>query len=196
VRAFCIETLQHNIVVAGQFENRSTYAVVNRKLFVPSFTTSISNGVLTIATTSLVLRYEIAQPFSNASLTIASKRSNMRWMYGQTQAPNNLLGTIKSLDLQNAISLNCAEIQNVTANGESLHCEYGLVSRDGWALVDDSDNYAWDNNDWWQGQNIDDVDLYFFGHDHEYVDALADYMAIGGRVAMVPRYALGVWWTR
>ena len=41
-------------------------------------------------------------------------------------------------------TLNCTEIEkhHVTVHGESLHCQWGLVSRDGWALVDDSDNWG------------------------------------------------------
>lgn len=34
-------------------------------------------------------------------------------------------------------------------NGEFNHCEWGLVSRDGWVIYDDSDNAFTDANDWW-----------------------------------------------
>ena len=39
-------------------------------------------------------------------------------------------------------------------------------------------------------------DLYGFFHGLEYRDALADYTKIGGKAIMVPRYAMGVWWSR
>jgi alpha-glucosidase (family GH31 glycosyl hydrolase) len=71
-----------------------------------------------------------------------------------------------------------------------------LISRDGWATFDDAtrNQYGWDNEDWWQSPNTDDIDLYFFGHGYEYKQALTDYQAIGGKTAMVPRYAHGIWY--
>lgn len=75
-------------------------------------------------------------------------------------------------------------------------CEWGLVSQNGWAIVDDSQNTAWDSNDWWQSQNVDSVDLYFFGYGWNYKQAIGDYTKFGGVMSMVPRFAHGVWWTR
>ncbi len=79
--------------------------------------------------------------------------------YGQ---PNNgnLLGTIKSLDELNVISLNCTENANVQVHDEVLHCEWGLISQEGWSFVDDSQNYALDENYWWVGPNTNAVDGY------------------------------------
>lgn len=37
----------------------------------------------------------------------------------------------------------------------------------------------------------DDIDFYFFGHERKYKEAIKDYTLIGGKIAMVPRYALG-----
>ena len=68
----------------------------------------------------------------------------------------------------------------MVVHGEGLHCEWGLVSRQGWALVDDSANYALsDESDFWDGPNVDAVDLYFFGHGHDYKGALKDFVAVG-----------------
>ena len=43
---------------------------------------------------------------------------------------------------------------------------------------------------------MDAVDLYFFGHGHDYKGALKDFVAVGGSVALPPRHAVGVWFTR
>ena len=79
-------------------------------------------------------------------------------------------------------------------NGESLHCEYGLISRDGWVVVQDHDNYVVNDNDWWDGLNTDQTDIYFFGHGLNYKQALKDYTMVGGKIAMVPKYITGIWW--
>ena len=50
-------------------------------------------------------------------------------------------------------------------HGESLHCEWGLVSRDGWSVVDDSDNWGLtEGAEWWDTRNTDDLDWYLFAH--------------------------------
>jgi hypothetical protein len=45
--------------------------------------------------------------------------------------------------------LSCST-QNVLIldNGEYNHCEWGMVSRDGWVVYDDTENYILDSNDW------------------------------------------------
>ena len=137
------------------------------------------------------------QEFSPSTLQVHAKTFD--WSYGDVDS-KNLYGTIKSLDLLNPISLDCKEIEekNITVHDESLHCEYGLVSRSGWAVVDDSDTYVLNpKSGWWdQGQNADQVDLYMFGHGHAYKQALQDFVGISGKIGMVPRAASGIWWTR
>jgi hypothetical protein len=167
---------------SGKFEDHATLAIVNRLLPVPDFSHSVSNNILTITTSYLSVSYRLSSPFSSSTLTISSVKSTFNaWSYGQ---PNygNLLGTIRSLDELDVISLNCTENSNVKVHEESLHCEWGLVSRAGWSVVDDSANYVLDSETgWWGGKNGDDIDLYFFGHGHDYKGALADFILVGGK---------------
>ena len=39
-------------------------------------------------------------------------------------------------------------------------------------------------------------DLYLFGHGRRYTEALADFALVAGRVPLLPRYMLGVMYTR
>jgi len=135
------------------------------------------------------LTYEIGQPFSAHTLQVRSLDNQTSWQYGQTNAnANNLLGTIKSLDELDVISLNCSMIANVSIHDESLHCEWALFSTDGWAIIDDSTNYALDSTYWWDGVNTDSVDTYLFVHGLDFKGAIFDYTLIGGKISMVPRY--------
>lgn len=52
------------------------------------------------------------------------------------------------------------------------------------------------SNDWYNGTNVDTIDNYFFGHGLNYRTALTDYKLVAGTVPLLPRSALGVWWTR
>ena len=92
-------------------------------------------------------------------------------------------------------------------HAESLHCTWGLISREGWSIYDDSDSPVLDSTGWWGESsadrtsttfinNSDTQDWYGFFHGHDYKGALSDYVMVGGKIAMVPRQALGVWWTR
>ena len=136
---------------SAPFEDRSTLAVLNRKLPVPSFTHSESGGVLTITTASVALYYTLGQPFSPTSLTVKGVDAGSafkHWSFGDS-FPGNLLGTIRGQDGQSATPLNCTLNANVDDNGEYNHCEWGLVSRDGWVVYDDTPNVCLDGSGWW-----------------------------------------------
>jgi len=190
---------------AKKFEDRATLAFLNRKQPVPEFSQDYSNGVVQITTKTLQLNYEDGRPFSSTSLNITSLNHSSafsHWTFGMKNN-GNLLGTIRSLDLLASIdkvpiSLNCSEIdkKNVKVYGESLHCEWGLISRQGWVVVNDSNNYALNSDSWWDGPNKDEEDLYFFGHGLEYKKALGDFVSVAGVIAMPPRYMFGTMWTR
>jgi alpha-glucosidase (family GH31 glycosyl hydrolase) len=190
------------------FEDRATVAFINRNLgVVPVFNESVSGGILTISTTSLKLSYVIGQEFSSSSLNVVSIDENSAfesWSYGQ-HSNGNLFGTIRTLDQENTPPLNCTMLKtglndikyNCGLEGSECACEWGLVSSEGWAVVDDSTNYALsDSADFWDGENIDAVDTYLFAHGRDYRAALNDFIKVGGNIAMPPRNALGVWWTR
>jgi len=185
----------------GKFEDRPTLAILNRKLPVPSFTHSLSsdNATLTIKTDDATLTYSMGQKFSKDTLSVSFGDSK-KWSYGDRN-DGNLLGTIKSLDELGPISLNCTENAGTQIHDETLHCEWGLVSRDGWSIYDDTENYCLGEGDWWDGDsnsshNVLDADLYGFFHGSDYKGALQDFTTVGGKIAMVPRAASGVWWTR
>jgi hypothetical protein len=164
---------------ANAFEDHSTIAMMNRNLPVPQFTQNTNGGVLTIKTSSISLSYTLGQAFSPSSLSVASLDSTSAfkgWTFGQA-FPGNLLGTIRGLDGQDNTPLNCTQNVGILDNGElnrelgtccSLHvmhcatvsalapppprladCEWGMVSRDGWVVYDDTQNYILDANDWW-----------------------------------------------
>ena len=193
----------------GPGEDRKTLAVINRKLPVPYFQhwKSDNGRVFYIQTKCLTLMYEIGTEFASDTLQIQgqmycydhfnssnsnSSKDTPLWSYHYgDQDPGNLLGTIRTLDNKRAETLDCSR------QTDEAHCEYGLISRSGYAIVNDTLNYALDNTeDWWDRPNRNQEDLYFFGHGHDYKAALQDYRQIGGYIPQLPRYALGVWFSR
>ena len=136
---------------------------------------------LELDTEHLHLVYD-GKPFSAYGLTIALKGGNVGisavWHYGD--ALRTLGGTARTLD---------------GVDGE-MPVEPGLMARDGFSLIDDSASPEMDAECRFSARTCPETDLYFFGYGHDYAACLRDYYALTGPVPMLPRYALGNWWSR
>ena len=53
-----------------------------------------------------------------------------------------------------------------------------------------------DENGWTQVRTGDGVDIYVFAYGNDYKEALNDFYRLTGKTPMLPRYALGNWWSR
>lgn len=74
--------------------------------------------------------------------------------------------------------------------------EQGLLSRDGWRLIDDSSRPLL--KDGWVAARPKDagLDWYLFGYGHDYKTALRDLTLISGPSPMPRKYVLGSWYSR
>ena len=78
---------------------------------------------------------------------------------------------------------------------------YGLVSKSGWALIDDHDTPILDCNDWWSDdasfyKHKSSIDLYLLAPERNYPLALMDFTKIAGKIPIHSRASHGIWWTR
>ncbi len=77
--------------------------------------------------------------------------------------------------------------------------EPGILFRNGWAVIDDSERPLFDDSDWqWAiprpaGKR---QDWYFFGYGHDYKITLQDFTRVAGKIPLPPRFAFGMWWSR
>ena len=118
------------------------------------------------------------------------------WSAGQVDT-GNLLGTARTLDGDDgSLNLDCRK----NPRAEDLHCTYGIVSRNGWTLRDDSKSRLLDTDpkiQWVIPRSSNDVsDWYFFGYGHDYRTAIYDFTRVAGKVPVPPRYAFGVFFSR
>ena len=186
-----------------QFEDRATFAVVNRRLPVPPFTTEKKDGFLFIKTQALTLKYRIGGEISAArpsdqvlSITFGMNGRNVLWYPGKDDALN-LKGTTRTLDGQ-------------IGDNKRQELENGLLSRAGWSIIDESPRtkrgdgsttFAFeqkhDGVDW-VAEPVDKnaIDWYFLGYGHQYKKALGDFIKIAGRQPMPPLYVLGYWYSK
>ena len=129
---------------AGVFDDTGTVNILNRRTPVPPFTVErVGDEELTLRTAKLELTYK-AMPAINGDPGWLSAGLSIRqltfpfavWM-PLTPATGNMHGTIRTLDrVGEAVDLTCLVPRD--AMTYYAHCEEGLVSRDGWVLMDDS----------------------------------------------------------
>jgi len=177
----------------GVFEDNATLAIVNRNLPVPSFTQTSKDGSVQIKTKSVTLTYTGYGKFDENNLKVSFRmgKQNVTWHPG-LEAKGNLLGTSRTLD----------RCEGRDKLNPSDPMELGIVSRDGWAIVDESDRHLFiaDESDWgeWVAERPsgDRLDLYIFAYGHDYTGALADFTKVAGKIPMPPKYVFGYWWSR
>ena len=177
----------------GTFEDHATLAVVNRELPVPKFSVARKGAAVTIKTSALTLTYSGEGSFdgSNLGVSFKLKGKTVTWRPG-ADASGNLMGTARTLD-------GCEGPEKINF-GDPM--ELGILSRDGWAVIDESTRHILvkDGSDWgeWVAERPvkDGQDLYLFAYGHDYKAALADYAKIAGRIPLPPKFVFGYWWSR
>ncbi|MFT3979472.1 MAG: glycoside hydrolase family 31 protein [Ferruginibacter sp.] len=166
------------------FENKASQVVLNRNLPVPSFKTVKTGNEMTISTAALVLHFiNDGQPFSPKNLRITFLHNDYQPWYPYLKDSLNLKGTTRTLDNWNG--------------GSPDKLEDGLVSRSGWALIDDSRSLVFNNSHWIEPRPDNaGTDWYFLGYGNQYKKALQDYTAIAGKMTMPPQFVFGYWWSK
>lgn len=166
----------------GVFVDKKTQMVVNRTFDVPEYTVNEKNGELIIETDKARLVYTGGR-FAGNNLRIEQRNQKViyesTWHYGDTG--HNLKGTTRTLD---------------QANGE-IPLQDGLFSMEGWAVISDKGSMLLTEDGWIERrEDIDAEDLYYFGYGTDYLGCLKDYYKLTGATPILPKYALGNWWSR
>ena len=96
---------------------------------------------------------------------------------------------------------NHPEIRNFYGNSINLtssnnKSNKGLYSLDGFVSFDDSYTFRLDQNGTIMSPNKDNLDIYLFMYNRDFGYALKDYFTLTGMPSLLPRYALGNWWSR
>lgn len=169
----------------GHFMDSPSLVFINRRLPVPPYKVEKQDSTLVITTDRLSLRYKMGSgEFAGNNLQVSFELNGKHivWHPGN-QDTSNLHGTIRTLDgVKGSIAL-----------------DDGLLSRSGWALIDDTHRPLFDDSSWpWvlSRPAYDEQDWYFFGYGHDYVNELRDYVKVAGKIPMPPRFAFGSWWSR
>jgi alpha-glucosidase (family GH31 glycosyl hydrolase) len=175
----------------GVFENHRSFFAVHRNVPQQAFTYFRKNGWLEIKTEKLFLRYKIGSgDFKETNLSIRvempveglTSSSFTLWRPG-LKNPGNLGGTIRTLD-------------NVAGPVDLGH---GLLSQSGWTLLDDSFSIGLTdemNPKPFPRMNREKKDWYFFGYGMDFRQVFRDFIEVGGKIPLPPKFIFGSWYSR
>jgi hypothetical protein len=197
----------------GGFEDRPTLTASQRPPARGRVKSRVVDGVRIISTRRAILSYRLgAGPFepANLSLRLRGHGGAKGQIHPAFAGPNvppattappgppapnpdpdpspstagNLGGWYRALDNQ--------------AGPVALHD--GLLSRDGWYLLDDTTSpVLTDGGRWYAARAAHEgayQDGYLFAYGHDYRAALADFRRLAGAPPLLPRKAFGVWFSR
>ncbi len=163
------------------FEDHPTQTVLTRNFSIPNFKVINKDDSLEIITEHVHLKYDKKKFSKNGlSISIIGAFSNYRgtWQYGEDFI--DLKGTARTLD---------------KADG-AIELSRGLISRNGFSVFDDSNSLILLDNGWVEPRKEECIDLYYLGYGHDYKKCLKDFYKLSGETPLIPRYALGNWWSR
>ena len=161
-----------------QFLDLPTSTIINRNIEDTNFI--VSNGfLLEIRTKYLILTLKDFEKFPNfENLQIKSINNFFNWNFLE-EPKKELFGSYRTLDCVSG----------------SIPLGKGLISQDGFSFFDDSKSPIMLENGLFQNNNSE-LDIYFFGYEHEYNLCIKDFLNMSGKPPLLPKYSLGIWWSR
>jgi alpha-glucosidase (family GH31 glycosyl hydrolase) len=189
---------------SGSFTDAPSAVVLKRDWAAVPVESHQQQGWLIASSSAVTVRYHLGSgAFTAANLELIWKDhagSEHRWHPGDVDARN--LGGLN-------YSLDNISTRNLPHDGEDLGdpvddsipgidlvlpgAQPGLLSRSGYAFIDDSATPLWNSQGSWiapRGKPLGQ-DWYLFTYDRDYRRVLAEYAQLCGAIPMIPRYVLG-----
>ena len=159
--------------LSSVFCDLPTQAVICRSFDAPSYTVSRESDCVAIRTDAVTFRYSYRKKkVLSVMLSDGSTVTDFK--------TGNLKGTRRTLD---------------QTYGE-VKLEDGILSRNGVAMLDDSGSLIIGSDGRILPRKVKSTDRYYFCYGRRYIEAVRDYFRLTGMPPLIPRYALGNWWSR
>ena len=171
----------------GYFCDKATQTVWYRKMPKVSFSVKRTDKELKIVTDKVVLVWK--GTVTDSYVTFVGQEEKLYLNNNQ-----NLLGTYRTLD--GCDGEKCISFDNGECKVEKLTLEYGVVSKNGVALLDDSQSLILGEDGMLAKREYTQLDCYVFAYGKDYRGALKALFSICGKTPLIPRFALGNWWSR
>lgn len=191
----------------GNFTDNASFIASVREYPKSEYSLKETDDMIVIFTDKMTMSYKKGSgAFTADNLYIQSSSLLSRefcWRPGDVQKCN-LGGTYRTLDGYDG-HIHHSWDHNSPDHLKPLPLEDGLLARDGWTLIDDSEGLLFDGdvNDlsspelpWVKVREGKSQDWYFMAYGHDYKQALKDYTVFAGRIPLPPRFVFGYWWSR
>ena len=169
----------------GIFNDNLTQLVINRNFNPPVFEVKEDDRYLQIDTKYFRLEYTKEKNFDGgkmlplSNLRISLKETDKVWHYNHPEV-RNYKGNYVSFD----------------GTDNDRKQRNGLYSLDGFASIDDSNSMLFNESGELTEKTTKGIDTYLFMYNKDFYLALQDYFKLTGFPPLIPRYALGNWWSR
>ena len=160
----------------GRFEDRASTLAIRRLFEVPKFRTAEIDGRLEIITDFFRLAYDKGE-FRPEGLTVTVGGDT--WRY-DGENYGDLGGTARTLD---------------TSDGR-IALGPGVLSRKPYAVIDDSKSMLFSDSGWVASREPNRKDGYVFAYNGDHKAAIKAFYHLTGAQPVLPRWALGNWWSR
>jgi len=197
------KALEENIIVCGEyritvlsdrlfrverdvsriFEDGATQSVWFRDFSKQSFTYSFKNAEICITTNSVKLVINTLN-YLDSYVVIKDKRVALN-------NDGNLFATARTLD-----GYDGNEGRWKPAEKGQIKLCYGVCSKNGVAVIDDKDSLILNNDGKLAARRTEEKDDYIFAYGKDYRAAVKALYDICGKAPLIPRFALGNWWSR
>ena len=158
-------------VETGSFCDLASYAVWYRAFPAEKIGIETSGADIIVETEDIILTLKRKKPFS-----VTFKDTGKTELFSKQK---NLKGTYRTLD----------------ETSGKIPLEDGFITENGLYLFDDSNSILIDEEGNFR-QREGGKDYYVFAYGKDYRATMDAYYKIGGATPVVPRFALGVWWSR
>ena len=165
----------------GHFEDRPSQMAWNRDFKPTRYRVIKTEDGIEILTKRIHLIYDEKKFSKNGlSIQVIGNLSAYHSIWHYSEEIHDLKGTARTLD----------EVDG------STELEHGVLSRFGYSVLDDGKSMLLTEDGWVEPRCGGGEDIYFFGYGHDYLECLKDFYYLSGRSPMLPRFALGNWWSR
>lgn len=193
---------------SGTFVDAPTAVVLKRDWPAVAVRSTRKNGWLVAKSGAMTLRYRLQSgPFDASNLQVSwndPAGGVHGWHPGQVDN-RNLGGLTYSLDNISQPNLPkdgtdlASPVNDIIPGIDVLLAKArpGLLSRNGYAFIDDSRTPVWNARKAWiePRQQAHGQDWYLFAYGRDYPRVLNEYAELSGSIPMIPRYTLGPWIT-
>ena len=182
----------------GRFTDLPSFVASERDYPAVDFKVRNTGRKVEVITSEMTLTYrKDTGKFTKDNLEIKAADGFYTWKPGMKQK-ENLKGTFRTLDGLDGDVQTQTWVKDMKF-GETRQFEDGILAKDGWTLIDESDNFLFDDSEWaWVKERRagECQDWYFMGYGHDYKSALKDFTVFAGKMPLPPRFTFGYWWSR